>query len=69
MQELYDKIMEADGIVIGTPVYYYDMTAQCKMIIDRTIAIAPINGNKVGGIVTVAGSLGLSEVVKNQNVF
>jgi len=69
MQELYNKIMEADGIVIGTPVYYYDMTAQCKMIIDRTIAIAPINGNKVGGIVTVAGSMGLSEVVKNLSMY
>jgi multimeric flavodoxin WrbA len=69
MQELYDKIIEADGIVIGTPVYYYDVTAQCKMIIDRTIAIAPINGNKVGGIVTVAGSLGLSDVVKNLSMY
>lgn len=69
MQELYDKIIEADGIVIGTPVYFFDMTAQCKMIIDRTFAIAPINGNKVGGIVTVAGSLGLSEVVKNLSMY
>ena len=39
------------------------------MIIDRTIAIAPINGNKVGGIVTVAGSMGLSEVVRNLNLY
>jgi multimeric flavodoxin WrbA len=69
MQGLYNKILEADGIVMGTPVYYYDMTAQCKMIIDRTIAIAPINGNKVGGIVTVAGSMGLSEVVKNLSMY
>ncbi|MDQ1280817.1 MAG: hypothetical protein QG670_2080 [Thermoproteota archaeon] len=69
MQELYNKILETDGIVIGSPVYYYDVTAQCKMIIDRTIAIAPINGNKVGGIVAVAGSLGLSEVVKNLNMY
>jgi multimeric flavodoxin WrbA len=69
MQELYDKIIEADGIVVGTPVYYYGVTAQCKIIIDRTIAIAPINGNKIGGIVTVAGSLGLSDVVKTLSMY
>jgi multimeric flavodoxin WrbA len=69
MQELYIKIMEADGIVIGTPVYFYDMTAQCKMVVDRTYAIEPINGNKVGGIVTVAGSIGLSDVVKNLKIY
>jgi len=69
MQELYNKIMDADGIVIGTPVYFYDMTAQCKMIIDRTYAIEPINGNKIGGIVTVAGSTGLSDVVKNLSMY
>ncbi len=69
MQELYDAIIEADGIVIGTPVYFYDMTAQCKTIIDRTIAIEPIGGNKVGGIVTVAGSIGLSDVVKNLSMY
>jgi multimeric flavodoxin WrbA len=69
MQELYNKIIDADGIVIGTPVYFYDMTAQCKTIIDRTIAIEPINGNKVGGIVTVAGSAGLSDVVKNLSMY
>ncbi|MCH4889217.1 flavodoxin family protein [Acidaminobacter sp. JC074] len=66
---ILDKMNEADGIIIGSPVYFYDVTAQCKMLIDRSISIQPINGNKVGGIITVAGSLGHSEAIKTLNMF
>ena len=30
---------EADGIIFGTPVYFYNMTAQGKTVIDRTMAL------------------------------
>jgi len=36
---LFDKMLAADGIIFGTPVYFYGMTAQAKAIIDRTIAL------------------------------
>jgi len=68
MQELYDKIAEADGIVYGTPIYFYSMTAQAKAVIDRSMALnQPERGraNKVGGIVTVCGSLGLVDALKD----
>jgi multimeric flavodoxin WrbA len=68
MQPLYDKMLEADGIVFGTPVYFYNMTSQGKAVIDRTIAlIRPDRSltNKVGGIVVVGGSLGLIDAVKD----
>ncbi len=68
MQELYKKMQEADGIIFGTPVYFYSMTAQGKAVIDRTIALnQPGKGlaNKVGGIVVVGGSLGLIDAVKD----
>lgn len=35
MQELLDQIAEADGIVLGTPVVMWQMTAQLKVAIDR----------------------------------
>jgi len=35
MQELYDEIDAADGIVFATPVYMWQMTAQLKQVIDR----------------------------------
>ena len=68
MQELYERMLEADGIVFGTPVYFYGMTAQGKAVIDRTIALGRPEtslANKVGGIVAVGGSLGLLDTVKD----
>ncbi len=68
MQDLYNKLLEADGIIFGTPIYFYAMTAQAKTIIDRTIALnRPERSlvNKVGGVVVVGGSLGLIDAVKD----
>jgi multimeric flavodoxin WrbA len=68
MQELYPKMLEADGIIFGTPIYFYAMTAQAKIIIDRSIALNTRERNlmnKVGGVVVVGGSLGLIDAVKD----
>jgi multimeric flavodoxin WrbA len=67
MQDLYEKLLKADAIIFGTPVYFWDMTAQAKTIIDRTFALNRPErslANKVGGIVVVAGSLGIIDVLK-----
>lgn len=69
MQELHQKITAADAVVIGSPVYFYDVNAQCKIIIDRSFAIQPINGGKVGGIVVNAASIGCSGAVDTLNMF
>jgi multimeric flavodoxin WrbA len=72
MQSLYEKMIEADGIVFGTPVYFYNITAQGKTVIDRTIAlILPERSlaNKVGGIVATGGSLGLGDALKDLYFF
>jgi len=68
MQEVYVKMLSADGILFGTPVYFYNMTAQGKCVIDRTIALnhgGKSLSSKVGGIVAVAGSLGLVDAIKD----
>jgi multimeric flavodoxin WrbA len=68
MQALYDKMLAADGIIFGTPIYFYYMTSQAKAVIDRTIALNHPDrnlANKVGGIIVVGGSLGLSNAVKD----
>lgn len=36
MAEIMDKMIEADVIVMATPVYFYTMDAQMKTVIDRT---------------------------------
>ena len=68
MQELYPKLLEADGIIMGTPIYLYTMAAQTKAIIDRTFSLdhnQTALANKVGGIVVVAARLGVLQAVKD----
>ncbi|OGO36143.1 MAG: hypothetical protein A2147_08850 [Chloroflexi bacterium RBG_16_57_8] len=68
MQVLSAKLLEADGIIFGTPVYFYGMTAQAKTIMDRTIAFgqpAKTMANKVGGVIVTAGSLGMVDALKD----
>lgn len=36
--EILDKILEADGILFASPVYYYNVSSQLKMMIDRFYA-------------------------------
>ncbi|MFC1949548.1 flavodoxin family protein [Chloroflexota bacterium] len=68
MQELYNKLLAADGIIFASPVYFYNITAQAKAILDRTIALNRPErslANKVGGVVVTAGSLGLVDALKD----
>lgn len=37
MAEVLDKMVAADVLVFGTPVYFYTMDAQLKTLIDRTV--------------------------------
>jgi len=37
MSQILDKMMAADVIVLGSPVYFYSMCAQMKTVIDRTV--------------------------------
>ena len=58
MQAIYGKLLEANGIIFATPVYFWGMTGQLKSFIDRTYALAfpeiRLRG-KVGGVIVVAG--------------
>ncbi len=38
MEEILKKMIEADILVFGTPVYFYGMSAQMKTLIDRSTA-------------------------------
>ncbi len=45
MADILQKIIDADTIVLSTPVYYYSVSAQLKVMIDRTLA----GGGKMKG--------------------
>ena len=38
MQEILPKLIEADVIVLASPVYFYSVSSQMKMMIDRCVA-------------------------------
>jgi multimeric flavodoxin WrbA len=51
MNGLYPKIIEADAIVFGTPVYWYGPTALLKAFVDRFVYFnCPENRAKVRGM-------------------
>jgi multimeric flavodoxin WrbA len=69
---LFEKMVAADGIVFGTPVYFYGMTSQAKAIIDRTISLRQPGrnlANKPFGVVASAGSLGMVDVLKELSFY
>jgi multimeric flavodoxin WrbA len=68
MVPLYVKLLEADGIIFGTPVYFYGMASQAKAILDRTFSMNRPEkslANKVGGVVVTAGSMGIVDALKD----
>jgi len=60
MQDIYTKLSEADGIILGTPVYFWDVSAQAKALIDRTLAVSMKRNlrNKAAGAVIAQGRSG-----------
>jgi multimeric flavodoxin WrbA len=69
---LQDKMIAADGIIFGTPIYFWGMTAQAKAIMDRTISLNRPErslANKVCGVVASCGSLGMVDALKDYSYY
>ena len=61
------KMIEADGIILGSPVYYSNVTTEMKALIDRAGVVSKANGtllrNKVGaGVVALRRGGGVHAV-------
>lgn len=41
MQAIYPHLLDADVVTLVTPLYYFDMTAQLKTVVDRFYAVNP----------------------------
>ena len=64
LNEYVQRMKDADGMIIGSPTYFGNMTAQTKAFVDRAFYVARSNGDmfrrKVGAAVAVnrrAGAL------------
>jgi multimeric flavodoxin WrbA len=56
---IFSKMIEADGLIFGSPVYFWSVTAQAKALIDRTYLFRvkrELNNKAAGVIVTQGGS-------------
>ena len=57
MQPLYQKIEDAQGVIFATPVYWFNVSAQMKLFLDRTYAVHDegryaLTGKDIGVILT-----------------
>ena len=68
-QELLEKILFADGIVIGSPNYINNVTAQTKVVLDRMADVihCQMLSGKYGCAVSTAGGSGAEEVAAYLN--
>ncbi len=62
VNEWIDKMIKADGIILGSPVYFSGITGNMKSFLDRAFYVATVNGgsfrNKVGASVAVGRRAG-----------
>jgi multimeric flavodoxin WrbA len=56
MQEVYEKIQQADVIAIASPIYFYTWTAQTKKVLDRMFAKMMSLQNKKFYLISACGS-------------
>ena len=68
-----DKMADADGIILGSPVYFLDVTAEMKGLIDRAGLVAMVNRDlfqrKVGVAVTVMRRAGATTALNTMYNF
>jgi multimeric flavodoxin WrbA len=60
---LIPMLLDADAMVLGSPVYFNNVSAQLKAFIDRTWAIRGKLKNKIGGAVVVGRRYGAESAV------
>ena len=59
MQPIFNKLVEADGWVIASPVYWFSMSAQTKLFLDRCFALPAYKKDAFSGKrIAVAMSFG-----------
>jgi len=73
-EKLYQEIVKADGIILGSPSYFQGVTAQMKTFIDRIGYLCLARGRKdftgkVGGAIAVARRSGLMNTCQQMLIF
>ena len=71
LNELLQKMLAADAMILGTPCYFTDMSAELKALVDRAGFVAYVNGGlfqgKIGAAVVAAGRAGATHAYDSIN--
>ena len=62
-------LLKADAIVLGSPVYFNNVSAQTKAFMDRTWCVRGQLRNKIGGAVVVGRRYGIESAITAINSF
>ena len=69
---ILDKFREADGVILATPVYYYNVPAQMKAFIDRNYFLYKHDQKykaRAVGIIIVAEQIGIEDTLHTLRQF
>jgi len=73
MNDYITKMKESQGILLGSPTYISDMTANMKALIERSTLVSRFNGDlfkrKVGAAVIAVRRAGATHVLSSMNFF
>ncbi|MHA2339215.1 MAG: flavodoxin family protein [Candidatus Hodarchaeales archaeon] len=70
MNDYIQKMLEADGIIIGSPTYYSNLTVATKALIERVgYATGRLLKNKLGAAVVAVRRAGANHVFSSINYF
>lgn len=68
-EEIFPLVLKSDGLVIGSPVYFNNVSAITKIFIDRTWCLKGKLRNKIGGAVVVGRQAGAEGAITAINAF
>ena len=73
-KKIYEEMLRADGVILGSPSYFQAVTAQMKIFIDRIgfLALARERkdfAGKVGGVIAVARRSGVANTCSQMLTF
>lgn len=69
---ILDRFCQADAVILATPVYYYNVSAQMKAFIDRNYFLykhGRKSAAKAVGVLVVAESEGIEDTLKTMKLF
>jgi multimeric flavodoxin WrbA len=72
VSQILDKFCQADGVILATPVYYYNVSAQMKIFIDRNYFLYKHDQKsraRAVGIIVVAGGDDIDDTLRTLKHF